>query len=321
MEVPMISICIPAYNCDNYIVNTLDCLCAQTYRNIEIIIVDDGSSDGTFEIAEKYPDPRIKLFSFENGGAAVARNRAYMAASGTYILFFDADDYIGPTFLSEQFQRIADKNGAIVISAWGRFYNDDLQTFLLTEVKDEIITFKDWIKTYWYRADPMTNPGRILIPRHLIEEAGLWNETLTLNDDLEFYTRIFLRAKEIIINKNAIFYYRSGVSGLSSQKSAEAHQSLFHSISLSIRACLAHYKSDPSLYQSYANMLQSFIYLSYPHHRSLIALAEKDMKELVPADLEFQASGYTKIFVHLLGWKNTKIIKNSITKLIAPGKL
>ena len=310
---PLISICIPAFNCEEYISQTLDCLCGQTYPNLEFIVADDGSSDATLRIVSAYKDHRIKILSLPNNGAASARNCAFKESLGDYIIFFDADDYIKPDFIWQQFYRIMETEETVVVAAWGRFYNGDINACVPEEMADEVITFKDWIKRYWYYCNPMTNPGRVLIPRKTIIKAGLWDERLTLNDDLEFFTRVFLNTQRIILNTSAMFYYRSGISGLSALKNEEAYSSLLQSILLSIHACLSHYR-DNTLHLSYANMLQSYIYLSYPAQKHLIASAKHQISRLAKPNLKFQSSGYTKYLVFFLGWRATKRIKMILNK-------
>ena len=93
-----ISVIIPAYNIDQYLGRTLDSILEQTYENLEIIIVNDGSSDNTAAVMEKYSqkDPRIKLIHKENGGVTSARLRGVAEAAGDWIGFVDGDDYIEP---------------------------------------------------------------------------------------------------------------------------------------------------------------------------------------------------------------------------------
>jgi len=306
---PLISICIPAYNCGKYILETLNCLCAQTYSPIEIIVVNDGSTDDTEAVIKQVTDERIRLIFISNGGAAKARNVAFNNAKGEYIVFFDADDFVKPDFIMSQADKIQGRKDAVVLALWGRFYNDDLQTFKLNDTPVDEMTFEEWIKYYWCRCNPMTNPGRALIPVTLVKEAGLWNEELSLNDDLEFFTRVFLKTKKLLFNHDAIFYYRSGISGLSGEKSDKAYKSLYNSILFSVNNVLSAYDYDQSLLKSCANMWQSFIYEVYPFQKKYLQLANAEIKNLMRPDYRFMASGYTKYLVKIIGWKLTKKIK------------
>lgn len=102
-ENPKISIIIPAYNVEDYIKETVDCLRAQTYKNLEIIAVDDGSTDGTGKMLDGFSkeDGRIKVIHKENGGAADARIRGVRESAGDYIGFIDGDDTVEPYFLEK----------------------------------------------------------------------------------------------------------------------------------------------------------------------------------------------------------------------------
>ncbi len=95
---PLISVIVPVYNTKDYLVRCVDSICAQTYRNLELLLVDDGSTDGTGrlceELAEK--DSRIRVFHQENGGSSSARNLGIRNAAGGYLGFVDSDDYIEP---------------------------------------------------------------------------------------------------------------------------------------------------------------------------------------------------------------------------------
>jgi glycosyltransferase involved in cell wall biosynthesis len=314
MTTPLISICIPAYNCELFIKDTISCLKEQSYTNLELIIVDDGSTDTTRTIIEHIKDDRIIFIRTSHSGAAHARNIAYEHSSGSYVIFFDADDYVESDFVSRQYRMTGGNLDVVVLSAHGRFYNNDLKTFKLEPTPDKEMTLKEWVKCYWYHCNPMTPPGRIIIPKKLIDDAGLWNENLNLNDDLEFYTRIFSKSKKLIFNPDAIFYYRSGIKGLSGEKNSRAYESLYQSTILSIDSVLSKYPNESMVTKSCANLLQSLIYEIYPREKHLIALAESKINELDVPDFKFPAGGTTRILLYLFGWKTTKIIKNKIKK-------
>ncbi len=101
----LVSIITPLYNSEKYIAKTIESVLHQTYQNFEMIIVDDVSSDNSYQIVEEYAkkDPRIKLYKLsKNGGSSKARNEAMRCANGEYVCFLDSDDLYAPTFLEEQ---------------------------------------------------------------------------------------------------------------------------------------------------------------------------------------------------------------------------
>ncbi|MGY4537049.1 glycosyltransferase involved in cell wall biosynthesis [Mucilaginibacter sp. UYNi724] len=308
-SMPLVSICMPAFNCERYIGDAVRSVLAQSYANVQVIVVDDGSTDGTLKQICEINDARLRSISTLNMGASAARNTAYQNATGEYIIFFDADDLLPSDFIKQQVKRAAGRNDIIVLSGWGRFYNDDLSTFKKELIPYQEMQLTDWINTYWYRGNPMTAPGRAIIPRLLIDKAGLWNEELSLNDDLEFYTRLFTKAERILFCNEALLYYRSDIGGLSGHKGDKAYRSLYRSISLSIKLVLQSGGNNSKIKRSCANLLQGFIYELYPSHRQLIAIAQKEIDQLAKPDLKFMAGGFTSYLLPVLGWKLTKWVK------------
>jgi len=112
-----VSVIIPAYNVEEYIEETLQSFLNQTLKDIEIIIVDDGSTDSTCKILEKYRrmDDRISILHQENKGAGIARNFGMANATGEYLYFFDGDDYCIPAFLQSVVTKADETQADIVV--------------------------------------------------------------------------------------------------------------------------------------------------------------------------------------------------------------
>lgn len=112
----LISIIIPLYNAENYVDKILPCILGQTYTALEILLVNDGSTDGTLSKCQQYQrqDARIRVLSQKNGGVSAARNRGLAEAKGEYISFVDADDYLKPDFI-EVLYRAATAEGCDVV--------------------------------------------------------------------------------------------------------------------------------------------------------------------------------------------------------------
>ncbi|MDB5120213.1 MAG: glycosyltransferase [Sphingobacteriales bacterium] len=314
-ESSLISICIPCLNSIEYIKDTIESLLNQSYKNIELIVIDESSSDGTWAYLQSIIDPRVVIYRQIQKGASVARNAAYKHSTGSEIIFFDADDLIDSHYIETQSKLLNGRTDSVVLAQWGRFYNNDLTTFVLVANPTHSMTLQTWVQEFWYHANPMTNPGRVLIPRPVIEKAGLWNEKLTLNDDLEFFTRIFFNSMSIVFNNKSTFYYRSGINGLSGKKGEKAYSSLYKSVKSSTEIVSKTYEDNLSK-KACANMWQSLIYEFYPHEKKLIKLAELELKMLVASDLRYPAGGFTKMFVKVLGWRLSISLKHATQKLI-----
>lgn len=116
MNQPLISIIIPVYGVEKYIAQCLESVISQTYKNLEIIVVNDGTKDRSAEIAKEYAakDSRIKVYDFKNGGLSVARNRGLEIATGDYISYIDSDDWLD-TKMYETLLEAAMKNDADMV--------------------------------------------------------------------------------------------------------------------------------------------------------------------------------------------------------------
>ncbi len=113
----LISIVIPIYNVEKYLKNCVDSVCNQTYRNLEIILVDDGSPDHCPEICEDYArnDSRVRVIHKQNGGLSDARNYGIEVAKGKYITCIDSDDYVSEDFIEYLYKLLKDANADISV--------------------------------------------------------------------------------------------------------------------------------------------------------------------------------------------------------------
>ena len=126
---PLISVIIPVYNVEKYLRRCLDSVVAQTYRNLEIICVDDGSVDESGKICDQYAvrDARIKVIHQENQGLSAARNRGLDAAEGAYIAFVDSDDYILEDMYKKMLDKLLNYNVDLCVCQWQYEFSDGRQ--------------------------------------------------------------------------------------------------------------------------------------------------------------------------------------------------
>lgn len=313
---PLVSICIPAFNAGKYISETVASLIKQTYKQIEIIVVDDGSADDTLQKLKAIKDPRLVYYSIENAGASAARNTAYRFSHGTYVKFMDADDLLSENCVEEQVNAILANEHSIASAKWGRFCEPDLSDFQLVPEKNWVtLAGPDWlVESLIDYGRNMTQPGIFLIPRQLIEKAGLWDESLSLIDDFDFMTRIIAISQEVVFCQQAVLYYRSGITTSLSRQSSRPHMvSAFLAQLKGIKAIL-NKRDDARAKLACANSLQSWAYEFYPAHMDLFTGLDSEIKKLGGAFLPVEGGFFYRLIVRILGWKAGKRIKLSIKK-------
>lgn len=207
MSKVLISVIIPVYNAENYIKETLDSILSQANERVEVIAVDDGSSDKSLEICKLYTDKRnFLVLSQNNQGAPAARNNGLKAAKGKYIYFFDSDDIMEKELFSFLLP-LADKNNYDCII--GNYFREK-NGLLISEFK------KMEKKTTWYSKymmDPF--PGCRIYKKDLIDQYDLKFENIRIGQDLNFNLK-FLGVANNVLTVNKYFskyrYVKTSIS-------------------------------------------------------------------------------------------------------------
>src|ERR1017187_4250268 len=188
---PLVSILIPAYNAQEWMSDTIKSAQAQTWPRKEIIIVDDGSTDRTLDIARQFAAKSISILTQTNQGAAAARNRAYASSHGDYIQWLDADDLLAPDKIAKQMETLnhCRSNRTLFSGAWGRFiYRSSRARFVPTLLWCDLSPL-EWLMRKLER-DLFMQPATWLVSRALTEAAGPWDTRLSLDDDGEYFCRV-----------------------------------------------------------------------------------------------------------------------------------
>lgn len=190
------SVVIPLYNKQNSIVATLQSVLAQTYTNYEIIVVDDGSTDDSANVAEATlreckvygVECRGRVIRVANGGVSSARNIGIMEAKGEYIAFLDGDDLWGRDYLKVSAKLIAEfPNAGIYGSASGLVIND-----VLTDETILYVGHRGWIENPWIVGPPFSTSATI-VDKKVFDVIGLFDERMTHGEDLDMWWRIVLK--------------------------------------------------------------------------------------------------------------------------------
>jgi len=226
---PLVSILIPAYNAAPWIADTIKSALAQTWPKKEIIIVDDGSRDQTFQVAQWFASKDVSVVAQKNQGAAAARNKALQLCQGDYIQWLDADDLLSPDKVARQMaaaQEGQDKR-RLLSCGWGYFmYRPARAKFIPSPLWCDL-TPAEWLVRRWEHNLHMQT-ATWLVSRELTEAAGPWDTRLLNNDDGEYFCRVLKASSGVRFVSDARVFYRRAVSNrLSyvgrSNKKMEAH--------------------------------------------------------------------------------------------------
>ena len=187
MNRPLVSVILPLYNGRDFIESSINSVLSQTYAPFELLVVDDGSTDGSGDLVPV--DPRIRLFRRQNAGVAASRNFGISQATGTYLAFIDQDDYWYPEKLRLQMQVLL---------------TDPEPGYVVTLIHNHLVgTTKrpDWLKPKLLTEDPVGFlPSTLLVRRHVFNRIGLFTEGLVNGSDLEW----FVRAKEAGVHMHIV---------------------------------------------------------------------------------------------------------------------
>lgn len=216
-EAPLVSVIIAAYNCDKYINQCIDSLLNQSFKNFEIIVVDDGSTDRSYSILNEYKTKNKNLYIYKqkNKYAGVARNNGLSRAKGEYVLFLDADDFFEPNMLMLAYQRAKSVDADIVVFK-GREYNDVTKEFKNCRfpLSPELFPNKAVISAGEFGEKLFQANSCIawnkLISKKFIDKVGVkFSSTKSSNDTVFIYTLLSL-AKRITLVNEILVNYRTG---------------------------------------------------------------------------------------------------------------
>lgn len=218
------SIIIPLYNSVSFLEETLQSVLQQSYKNIEVIVVDDGSTDGSFELAKTFESSIVKVVKNKGKGACAARNYGFEMSTGDYIQYLDADDLLSSNKIESQVNALEGVQNQLAVCNTIHFY-DSPDTGICT---DKYYVFstdapEDLFIKLWGGLDSqmdMIQTSAWLTPRKLIEQAGPWNEQLAKDQDGEFFARVGLLSQGIVYVPEIKNYYRKHLKGnnIASQK-------------------------------------------------------------------------------------------------------
>jgi glycosyltransferase involved in cell wall biosynthesis len=304
---PLVSILIPAYNAEQWVADAVHSATGQTWPHKEIIVVDDGSRDGTFAAAQRLASPQVKVVTVPNQGAASARNHALQLSQGDYIQFLDADDLLAPDKIEKQLGalREGESRRILLSSAWSPFYFRTRKARYVQSLLCQDLSPVEWLLAKLGHNLHMQT-ATWLTSRELAEAAGPWDTRLLSDDDGEYFARVLLQSEGTrFVPNTGVLYRVTTTSRLSYVGDDRKKNALLLSMKLHLqyirsledsarvrRACLAY--------------LQTWYLSFYPERPDIVAELQS-MAGLMNQHLEEPRLRWKYAWMKpILGWKAAK---------------
>lgn len=312
MSRPLVSIIVPCFNAGPWLAATLESALAQTWPAVEIIVIDDGSTDHSKSVADGFSARGVKIFDQPNQGASAARNHGLRLAQGEFIQFLDADDLLAPDKIERQLELLATApSGCIAAGPWGRFTRTMADAVFTPEENWRDSPPGEWLALN-FAGRGMMPPVAWLTPRPLVEAAGPWDERLTLNDDGEYFCRVLLASAGIRFCPSAPSYYRSNLAGsLSRRTSPASWRSAFLSHELCCRHLLAH-EDNPRHQRACADLFQRLAFAMYPDEPDIVRACEAHVRTHGGSRLRPEGGACFRLLTRLLGWKAARRLQRNL---------
>jgi glycosyltransferase involved in cell wall biosynthesis len=322
MDNPLVSIIIPAHNAEKYIEQTILCAISQSWSPKEIIVVNDGSSDASLEIMKKY-ESNITIHNQEKKGASAARNRGLSLAHGEFIQFLDADDLLSFEKIEKQVHALQHDRSKIAVCPTVHFAEKvDPNKCQTSAYEDSFLKSADplqfLINLYGGNsiAGSMIQPNAWLTPKHIIEKAGPWDETISLDDDGEFFCRVVLKTTGVIVVNDVVNYYRKNLTNsLSGKKSKSALLSKYRSIQL--KHSYLNQFNDNRVFRTTCKNLMELLMATYPEHTVLSKQILKDIENFGGTTYVPIIGGpVIELIKNALGWKMARQLQHHFNKYV-----
>ena len=205
---PLVSVVIPAYNSEKTVLETVHSVLQQTLTDFELIVINDGSTDGTLAQLNTIKDSRLKVFSYQNGGLATARNRGIERACGSFVTFIDADDLWTPDKLEQQVKALQANPKAGVAYSWTKAMDHSGQLFY--EGGSE--SYSGDVYAQLLRCNFITSGSNVMVTKAAIASSGTFDSTLRYCEDWDYYLRIARTWPFVCVQQYQVLYRQTAGS-------------------------------------------------------------------------------------------------------------
>jgi glycosyltransferase involved in cell wall biosynthesis len=316
---PLVSILIPAYNAEKWIADTLQSAIAQTWTRKEIIVVDDGSTDRTADVARRFSSNEVAVVSIKNRGAASARNHALQLSQGDYIQWLDADDLLVPDKIERQLGALRHVDGKRVLlsSPWAPFYYQTRRARFINTSLCQDLSPVEWLVRKMSENLHMQT-ATWLTSRELAEAAGPWDTRLLSDDDGEYFCRVLMASAHTrFVPGTGILYRVTPYNRLSSiGNSNRKKDALFLSMKLHIRY-LQSLENSERARRACLTYMQTWYSAFYPERSDLVAELQ-NMAAQIHGHLEVPRLRWKYAWVKtFFGWQAAKWAQDALPQLKA----
>ena len=212
MDNPLVSVIMPVYNATKYVEEAVASVLNQTYQNLELLVIDDGSKDNTLELIKSFDDPRLHVFTQINQGANVARNRGLSEAKGEYVKFLDADDALYPEALEAQVKQMASLADNEEVFGDFDFMDEDGKVFYHHKFDEELLQGIEANQEYWYLKHWYMITSCPLHRRKNLMQVGGFNVFFKGHQERMLHFSMSIAKVRFVYCPGAIFRYRSYIS-------------------------------------------------------------------------------------------------------------
>jgi len=321
-ERSLVSVIVPTYNRVGLLREAVESVLDQTYRPIELIVVDDGSTDETPEFLRKWRSSHqtetfcIRILRQGNEGASVARNRGLRCSRGKYIQFLDSDDLLSKEKIANQVRALSTGRQRRIAFCDTVFFENQPASGGDSAGRKHLPSSSNpsaWLTELfgWDGTRGLVAVHAWLTPRHVAETAGLWRQSLVCDDDSEYFTRAVLASSGVVRTEGAALYRRHEGERLSARHTAADWRDQLNAIRL-IRGHLMGAADDtlvPRIEKLTARWLMQVAYRAYPDYPALSKVAQKWATQLdedakVPPPLTLKA----RVARRLVGWRGQRLL-------------
>lgn len=312
---PLVSILIPAYNAERFIEETIESAIGQTYSRVEVILVNDGSTDRTLQLASRYQSPSFKVVEQSNAGGPAARNTALRHAQGDYFQWLDHDDVLHPRKVAEQMQlagRLDDDRILFSSKSGTFFYRPEKARFspngLWKDLTPRDYFFEKFGQDKWLQTSAW------LVSRRISESAGPWWENRSADDDGEYFCRVVKACGAIRFVPEAESYWRVA-NPLSFSNSRSRSRAAMEALLASTFRCIEHFLDFEDSAASRAacvTFLKNRLIYFYPEQPELLERIYMRARELGGSLSEPPLLWQYDLLNRLFGWRTARAANNFI---------